>query len=101
MLGKLEEEVLLAALQAGPKSLPSEVYARIEAVADGRKSPAFGAVYTTLTRMVTKGLLELSNKTDQAGRDRRAFTVTAAGKRAVQASMSRVAALGGLRWAEA
>lgn len=99
MLGKLEEEVLLATLQAGPASLPSEIYTSLEAAVG--KAPAFGAVYTTLSRMAVKGFVDESKKNDASGRERRAFTVSASGKRAIQASMSRVAALGGLNWAGA
>lgn len=95
MLGKLEEEVLLAALQAGPASLPSEIYARIEAAVGDRKPPAFGAVYTTLGRMTTKKLLSESAKTDNGGRARRAFTVSAVGRSALTDAMNRVRSLGG------
>jgi DNA-binding PadR family transcriptional regulator len=93
MLGKLEIEVLLASIQAGEGALPSEIYARIEA--SGGKSPAFGAVYTTLTRMVAKGLLSEKSKLDSAGRTRRAFTPTPAGKHAINDSMNRFRNLGG------
>jgi DNA-binding PadR family transcriptional regulator len=96
MLGKLEEEVLLAALQAGEQALPSEIYARIEAAAlPHRKVAAFGAIYTTLGRMATKGLLNESSKTDGASRVRRSFTVSALGQRALSDSMNRIQRLGG------
>lgn len=95
MLGKLEEEVLLAAIQAGEGALPSEIYTRIEAAAGDRRMPAFGAVYTTLGRMVTKGLLIEKTKKDVANRNRRAFTVSAEGRLALRESMRRIRSLGG------
>lgn len=95
MLGKLEEEVLLAALQAGSAALPSEIYARIEEAAGSRRPPAFGAVYTTLGRMTAKKLLSESAKTDASGRARRAFTVSALGRGALTDSMARLRSLGG------
>lgn len=101
MLGKLEEEVLLASLQAGAAALPSEIYARMLDASGGKKAPQFGAVYTTLTRMAAKKLLKESSKTDASGRTRRAFTVSAAGRLAVTNSMSRVRALGGFALAGA
>jgi DNA-binding PadR family transcriptional regulator len=96
MLGKLEEEVLLAALLAGKEALPSEIYARLEGVGEGlRKLPAFGAVYTTLGRMAAKKLLIETAKPDAASRQRRAFTVSALGQRALRESMNRLQQLGG------
>jgi DNA-binding PadR family transcriptional regulator len=95
MLGKLEEEVLLAALQAGQDALPSEIYSCIEVAAASRKTPAFGAVYTTLGRMTAKGLLNEKSKIDASNRTRRAFTVSALGRRALSESMNRIQALGG------
>jgi len=94
MLGKLEEEVLLATLQAGQNSLPSEIYIRFGAAASGRKALAFGAVYTTLTRMVAKGLLTEDSRVDDSGRQRRTFTVNAAGRSALHNSIDRLRNLG-------
>ncbi|RVT93447.1 PadR family transcriptional regulator [Sphingomonas crocodyli] len=101
MLGKLEEDVLLASLQAGEAALPSEIYARMVDAPGGDRVPQFGAVYTTLTRMAAKKLLSESQKNDAAGRSRRAFTVSAAGRLAIRQSMTRVQALGGFAWAGA
>lgn len=95
MLGKLEEEVLLAAMQAGEGALPSEIYARLEDAASENRAPSFGAVYTTLGRMATKGFLTETAKTDAANRSRRAFTVSAAGREVLRESMRRVWSLGG------
>lgn len=95
MLGKLEEWVLLASLQAGEDALPSEIYSRMEEAKGGGKPPAFGAVYTTLGRMASKGLLSEASKTDSAGKKRRIFSVTGAGRRALIDSMDRIHSLGG------
>jgi DNA-binding PadR family transcriptional regulator len=101
MLGKLEEEVLLAVLQAGDGSMPSEIYARIEAAAREGRTPAFGAVYTTLGRMAHKGLLRESSKVDTANRTRRTFTISTAGRSALHDSMRRIQSLGGFSLAGA
>jgi hypothetical protein len=96
MIGKLEEVVLLAAIRAGAGSLPSGIYEHIVAtVPEGEKEPAFGAVYTTIMRMAAKGMLSEGAKTDDKGRPRKSFTVTADGTRALQAGLSQTAALGG------
>ncbi|WP_369291713.1 PadR family transcriptional regulator [Sphingobium sp. DC-2] len=59
------------------------------------RPPAFGAVYTTLGRMVAKGLLEENSRPDSAGRNRRTFTISGAGRLALTGSMQRIHALGG------
>jgi DNA-binding PadR family transcriptional regulator len=96
MLGKLEEEVLLAALQGHQASLASEIYERMDAIArDKRKLPAFGAVYTTLGRLTAKGFLVEKAKVDNHGRSRRVFLVSAQGQDVLNESMHRIRALGG------
>ncbi len=92
MLGKFEEEVLLAALQAGDASMTRDIHSRLLI---GDQQPAFGAVYTTLTRMVSKGLVRQSFKI-AGGRPRTAFTVSEAGLAALKSNMSRFLTLGGL-----
>ncbi|CAD7336024.1 hypothetical protein FIM10_03970 [Sphingomonadales bacterium 56] len=94
MIGKFEESVLLAVMQAGEQALPSEIHARLEGVSGG-KPPAFGAVYTTLGRMAAKGLVEEATKLDEAQRKRRCFTISGAGRRALTESMQQIRALGG------
>ncbi|WP_294292062.1 helix-turn-helix transcriptional regulator [uncultured Sphingomonas sp.] len=96
MIGKMEEVVLLATIRAGAGSLPSAIYEQIVAtVPAGEKEPAFGAIYTTIMRMAAKGMLSEGSKTDERGRPRKSFTVTADGTRALQAGLSQTAALGG------
>lgn len=93
MIGKLQELILMACVRAGPEALPSEIYER---VSDGRPGAAFGAVYTTLGRMAGKaGLVEESVKVDEAGRERRAFTVTQRGRAELAAAVRATAVIGG------
>ncbi len=96
MIGKMEEVVLLATIRAGEKAVPSVIYEQIIAsTPPGEKEPAFGAVYTTITRMAGKGMLSQTKTTDERGRERKCFTVTAAGSRSLQAGLSQTASLGG------
>ncbi len=96
MIGKLEELVLLATLKTGSQALPSQVFEQVVAgVVDGGREASFGAIYTTLTRMASKGLITESKVTDSSGRQRRAFTVNAAGRNALSQSVSSIRNLGG------
>jgi PadR family transcriptional regulator PadR len=96
MLGKLEEVIVMATLRTGGNAVPSAIYEKIVAsTSPGSKEPAFGAVYTTLTRMAAKRLLTAGTTTDEKGRERKTFTVTAAGQRALQESLHPINALGG------
>lgn len=96
MLGKLEETILLATLRAGEKAVPSSIHGvMVESVQPGEREPAFGAVYTTLARMSDKGLLSTGTMTDEKGRARKTFTVTAQGRRALDASLQMTKRLGG------
>jgi PadR family transcriptional regulator, regulatory protein PadR len=66
-----------------------------------------GAVYTTLQRLESKGLVEswVSDPTPvRGGRAKRCFAVTAAGNRAIrdaQATLRRLWSAHGLRWSDA
>lgn len=96
MIGKLEEVVLLATIRSGANAVPSAIYEQIvSSTPDGEKEPAFGAVYTTITRMAVKGMLVQTSTIDERGRTRKCFTVTADGSRSLQAALSQSAALGG------
>ena len=92
MIGKLEELTLLACLRAGNDALASAVYER---VVGGQPNAAFGAVYTTLTRLTKKKLLEESSIKDGRGRDRRGFSITGAGRRALAEALNASATVGG------
>ena len=92
MVGKLEELVLAAAIRAGENALASEIFERLVI---GKPDAAFGAVYTTLTRLTTKGYVEERKKTDEAGRDRRTFSVTGIGRLALIESYNATASIAG------
>jgi hypothetical protein len=92
VIGKLEELTLLACLRAGAEALPSSIYER---VLTGQKSAAFGAVYTTLTRLRDKKFLEEGAKVDGAGRERRTFTITGSGRSALAEALNAAATVGG------
>jgi predicted transcriptional regulator len=93
VIGKLEELTLLACLRAGNDALASAIYER---VLSGQQNAAFGAVYTTLTRLTKKKLLDESAVKDGRGRERRGFTITGAGRRALAEALNASATVGGL-----
>lgn len=96
MLGKLEEVIIMATLRSGGNAMPSAIYDIIVgSTAPGTKEQAFGAVYTTLNRMAAKNLLTAGTVVDEKGRERKTFTVTAAGQRALQESLHPINVLGG------
>jgi PadR family transcriptional regulator PadR len=87
VLGAFEQAVLLAILRLGPhaygRGILKEIQDRLE------REVAAGAVYATLDRLETKGLV--GSKTapgtaERGGRARRYYNVTAAGVRALNAS---------------
>ena len=89
MLGKTEELVLLATHKAGSKSTASEIYQTMEATV-GRVA-AFGAIFTTLERLKTKGFLTYERggpRQDYGGRMPRLYTLTGDGVRVLSASMA-------------
>jgi PadR family transcriptional regulator PadR len=78
-LGDLEHQVLLATLRLRERAYSVSVVLEIEA-RTGREV-AQAAVFIALRRLETKGLLRsrLEEETDESGRTRRYFTLTAAG----------------------
>lgn len=87
-LGDLELLVLLAVLRLGDGAYAVPVRATIaERTA---RDPSRGAVSVTLDRLETKGLLQsrLGEPTaERGGKARRLYTLTAAGRRAVAATL--------------
>ena len=79
-LGVLEEQILVAVLRARDKAYGMEVRREIERVT-GREL-AIGAVYATLDRLESKGLLT-SRRVLADGPSRRLFTLQSAGARAL------------------
>jgi len=86
-LGEFEQVVLLAILQAGEQAYALSIIRELDRRATRRVDR--GALYKTLDRMESKGLVKW--KTEPAtptrgGHRRRLFKVTPAGVRALQAS---------------
>ncbi|MER9494149.1 PadR family transcriptional regulator [Mesorhizobium sp. M0320] len=92
MIGKFEELALLALIKAGPDAHAAKVYRTLE---EGHpKPPAFAALYTSLDRMASKGLI--SERVDENDpRSKRLFTITGEGRRAVIEATKAAADLGG------
>jgi len=88
-LGEFEVVVLLAVLHLGDIAYPPAIRTEIERRA--RRAVARGAVYVTLDRLETKGLLASRDSEDGVeggGRPRRYFRVSAKGLRAVRQSLA-------------
>jgi DNA-binding PadR family transcriptional regulator len=86
-LGEFEQLVLLAVLRLGRDAYGLRIGDEIEAVAE--REPSSGALYTTLDRLESKGLLRslVEGDTDgRAGRPRRYYTITPEGLAAVRRS---------------
>ncbi len=86
-LGEFEQMVLLAILQAGEEAFALSVIRELDQRA-GRKVDR-GALYKTLDRLETKGLVKWETEAPIPGRGghrRRLFHVTTAGVQALQAA---------------
>jgi DNA-binding PadR family transcriptional regulator len=93
-LGEFEQLVLLAVLRLGDEAYAVTIRQAIEDAA--MRTVSRGALYTTLERLETKGLLSsrMGEPTaDRGGRARRYHKVTAAGMRALRAARDAVAKL--------
>jgi DNA-binding PadR family transcriptional regulator len=90
-LGEFEHLVLLAILRLGDEAYAVPVRAQLE-THTGR-SVARGALYTTLDRLETKGLLRsrlADADASRGGRPRRYLTVTPAGLSAVRSARAAI-----------
>jgi PadR family transcriptional regulator PadR len=86
-LGEFEQVVLLAVLQAGEHAFALSIIRELDERA-GRRVDR-GALYKTLDRLETKGLVKWKTEPStpaRGGHRRRLFRVTAAGVRALQTS---------------
>lgn len=86
-LGEFEQVVLLAILQTGEEAFALSIVKELDKRADRQVDR--GALYKTLDRMETKGLVKWKTEAATPGRGghrRRLFTVTPVGVRALQAS---------------
>lgn len=86
MIGKFEENCLLALIRSGPASTPAQIH---EVLCDhAGQEFQFGAVYTTLDRMEAKGWVKAEARTQRSGaRKRRYFTITGNGQDALSRSL--------------
>lgn len=83
-LGEFEQLILLAILRLGDDAYGVTIRAELASRAGRTVAP--GALYTTLERLETKGLIasQMSDRTPQrGGRAKRLVTVTAAGTEAL------------------
>lgn len=99
-MGKNEELVLLSTLRAqqesGAPPTAATIYKTMEARLEGLRGfrmPAFGAVYTTLSRMADKNWVKVIEKTDDSGRERRHFEVSVEGRAALSRAQNAVSLL--------
>lgn len=86
LLGTFEQIVLLAVLLQGDDAYGRAILREVEQAVSGARTVAAGAVYSTLDRLESKGLLssKLAEGTaNRGGRKRRFYRVTARGSRAL------------------
>ncbi|HTV09371.1 MAG TPA: helix-turn-helix transcriptional regulator [Candidatus Aquilonibacter sp.] len=102
LLGTFEQIVLLAVIRQGSEAYGRSILREVEEVFSGARSVAAGAVYATLDRLETKGLLssKLGEGTaERGGRKRRYYRVTATGFRALNEARSTLESLwNSIRW---
>jgi PadR family transcriptional regulator PadR len=92
-LGEFEQLVMLAVLRLKDDAYGMEVRREIEARA--RRDASIGAVYATLDRLETKGLVrsrELAPAGDKV-RPRRLYVITAEGGRALERTQTAMASM--------
>ncbi|WP_083637359.1 PadR family transcriptional regulator [Pararhizobium arenae] len=80
MIGKFEELTLLALVKAGPDAHAAKVFEVLETSLE--KAPQFAALYTAIDRMVKKGMVS-ETKDEKDKRGKRLFTITGAGRKAL------------------
>jgi DNA-binding PadR family transcriptional regulator len=88
-LGEFELLVMLAVLRLNDEAHAAQVRDEIEA-RTGRPAPR-GSVYITLDRLIRKGHLRersVAGGADRAGRSRRLFAATAAGRHAAEDALA-------------
>ena len=86
-LGEFEEVILLLVGILGEEAYAFKIADEFEAQTD--RSVSIGAVHSTLTRLEDKGFLksEMGGSTaERGGRRKRIYTITACGKRALEAA---------------
>jgi DNA-binding PadR family transcriptional regulator len=86
-LGEFEQLVLLALLRLGDDAYGMAVRRELESRA--ARDVSIGAVYATLDRLESKGLVRAKfteASADRGGRPKKCFTITGAGARALERS---------------
>lgn len=94
VLGDFEQLVLLGVLQSGPDAYGVPIWHELEARTGRRVS--LGAVYKTLDRLETKGLVRSARgepSPERGGRSKRVYQLTAAGRRSLRASLDALASM--------
>lgn len=87
MIGKFEEYCLMALIRSGPGSLASDIYDKL--CDHSGKEFKFGAVYTTLDRMVDKEWVKVESRQSNArGKARRYFSITGLGQQVLNDSLN-------------
>jgi DNA-binding PadR family transcriptional regulator len=90
-LGELEQLVLLALVRLGDDAYGVAVQREIASRAG--RHPSFATIYTTLSRLEDKGLIESrlgESSPERGGRRKKYFVMRAAGRRALRASLEAV-----------
>ena len=83
MLGRFEEAVLVALINAKGEATTADVY---EALEDKLERISFGAIYTTLDRMLGKKFVEVRRGEplpERGGKARNYYRITSGGRAAV------------------
>ena len=83
MLGRFEEAVLMALINAKGEATTADVY---ESLADKLQRVSFGAIYTTLDRMLDKKFVEVRKGEplpERGGKARNYYRITSGGRAAV------------------
>lgn len=91
-LGDFEQLVLLGVLQSGPDSYGVPIWRELESRTGRRVS--LGAVYKTLDRLESKGLLRSVRgepSAERGGRSTRVYRVTASGLRLLNSTLAALA----------
>jgi len=91
MIGEFEQLVLMAVMHAGDEAYGVPVHAEIRR-RTGR-DPSLAAVYKTLSRLETKGLLTMRvgpPTPERGGRRKHLYSLTSAGRKAVRQSITAI-----------
>jgi DNA-binding PadR family transcriptional regulator len=94
--GEFEQMLMLVILQLGDEAYGARIHAQL--VAEVGREPSAGALYTTLKRLESKGLVTARAEAageERGGRPRRYYTATAAGLASLRKSRTALLQLWG------